>query len=224
MAHRLKALFLFVSLAFAGVACLASPGPAAAMDFNLVRLSRGEQCRPRCPEVMVATGDMDLGTADAFLDFSQKAAARGASKMLIIDSPGGHLIEGMKLGFMLRSLGISIFVGRVGQQGGGNVAFNGSCMSACVYALMGGSKRFVMPGSRVGIHRELLPGSTGNDPISVLRSQRRFPQITQMVRNYAEQMGVDPALVDLAEQYGAGGLRILTPDDLTRFRLATIAP
>jgi hypothetical protein len=171
---------------------------------------------------MVATGEMDLGTTQEFVRFAQKSFSQGARNILVLDSPGGHLIEGIKLGLVLRRLNTTIFVGNVVERGDRSFAANGSCMSACVYALMGGRRRFVTQGSHVGVHRELLPGSTGNDPLSVLRSQRRFPKITEFVRNYTRRMGVDPALVDLAEQYGAGGIRILTAEDLARFRLARI--
>ena len=202
---------------------LSQPAFAAAMDFKVVSLSFGSKCGKRCPGVMVANGEMTSGTVERFIDFAQQASKLGASNVLIIDSPGGHLVEGVNLGHVLRKLRTSVFVGRVVTLGGQRIAVNGSCMSACVYALMGGNKRFVPTGSRVGVHREYLPNSSGSDPLSVLRSTRRFPEVTQMLRAYSKKMGVNPALIDLAEQYGVGSIRILTPEDIKRFRLARIA-
>ncbi len=202
---------------------LPEPASAAAMEFKAASLSFGSKCRKRCPSLMVAQGEMTSGTVQRFLAFAQQASKSGTSNVLIIDSPGGHLVEGVNLGLVLRKLGTSVFVGRVVTLGGQTIAVNGSCMSACVYALMGGSKRFVTAGSRVGVHREYLPNSTGSDPMSVLRSTRRFPEVAKMLRDYSKKMGVNPALIDLAEQYGVGGIRILTTADLARFRLARIA-
>jgi hypothetical protein len=211
-------LFVVVAAILAGAS-----RPAGAMDFKLVTLSTNGECRQHCPSVMVATGSMSLGTMDAFISFAQQAAARGSSNVLIIDSPGGHLIEGIKLGMALRRLRTTVFVGRVIARDGTDLAVDGSCMSACVYALMGGNRRFVKLGSNVGVHRELLPSSMGHDPQSVFRSTQRFPEITAMLVRYTRQMGVDPALVALAEQYGPGGIRILTPGDLAHFRLAKVS-
>lgn len=204
-----------------GLSFLATP--VSAMDFRSVSLSFAGKCKKRCPSVMVASGEMTAGTVQSFLAFAQEAARQGTSDVLIIDSPGGHLMEGVKLGLVLRKLKTSVFVGRVVTLNGQTIAVNGSCMSACVYTLMGGHKRFVTAGSRIGIHREYLPNSTGDDPMSVLRSTRRFPEVTKMLRDYSTKMGVNPALIDLAEQYGVGSIRILTSSDIARFRLARIA-
>lgn len=196
---------------------------ASSMEFKIATLTFGSKCRQRCPTVMVASGEMTLGTVKNFIAFAQQAAKLRASNVLIIDSPGGRLVEGVNFGLVLRKLRTNVFVGRVMSQDGHTAAVNGSCMSACVYTLMGGSRRFVTAGSRVGVHREYLPGSFGSDPMSVLRSTKRFPEVTAMLRDYSKKMGVNPALIDLAEQYGGGGIRILTPADIARYRLARIA-
>ena len=223
MSALLRSAVFALILAFAAVYALVGSRPAAAMDFELATLSFDGKCKKHCPDVMVATGTMDLGTMNGFVTFAQGAAAKGASNVLIIDSPGGHLIEGLRLGLMLRRLKTTVFVGRVVERNGAVFAVNGSCMSACVYALMGGRKRFVTLGSLVGVHREMLPNSTGNDPQSVLRSAQRFPKIAAMLVDYSRKMGVDPALIALAEEYGAGGIRMLSPEDIARFRLARVA-
>lgn len=216
-----------------GVASLAAvvlcgPSPiaahAAAMDFETLDLSPGGRCKARrCPIVMVAAGEITPGTTQRFITFVQQAARQGANDVLIIDSPGGRLVESLNLGLVLRKLRTSVFVGRAVTSNGENFVVNGSCMSACVYMLMGGARRFVTVESRLGVHREFLPNSSGSDPLSVLRSTQRFPEASMMLRAYSRRMGVSPALIDLAEQYGVGGIRILTPQDIVRFRLAKIA-
>lgn len=217
---RVTGLIAFAMGLLCGFSSLATP--VSAMDFRTADLTSGK-CKSRCPSVMVATGVITSGTTQRLIAFVQQAAGQRASNVLIIDSPGGHLIESLRLGLVLRKLRTSVFVGRVVSLNGQSVAVNGSCMSACVYTLMGGSKRFVTADSRVGVHREFLPNSTGSDPLSVLRSAQRFPRVTELLRAYSQRMGVSPALIDLAEQYGGGGIRILTPQDITRFRLAAIA-
>ena len=101
MSALLRSAVFALILAFAAVCVLVGSRPAAAMDFELATLSFDGKCKKHCPDVMVATGTMDLGTMNGFVTFAQGAAAKGASNVLIIDSPGGHLIEGLRLGTRL---------------------------------------------------------------------------------------------------------------------------
>jgi hypothetical protein len=215
-------LTLFAMAALCGFALAAAS--ASAMDFHTAQLSSSGACKGRrCPSVMVASGEITSGTLDKFAGFLQQASRQGASNVLILDSPGGQVVESLRMGLVLRKLRTSVFVGRVTSLNGQTIVVNGACMSACVYMMMGGSKRFVSESSRIGVHREFLPNSTGSDPLSVLRSTQRFPEVANLLKAYSQHMGISPSLIDLAEQYGGGGIRILTPQDITRYRLAKIS-
>jgi hypothetical protein len=51
---------------------------------------------------------------------------------------------------VLRELKATTIVGRVG--GNATTIVDGVCASACVYLFMGGAKRYVPAGSRLGVH------------------------------------------------------------------------
>ena len=77
----------------------------------------------------------------------------GLRDVVVLNSPGGRVVASMRLGAALRKLDAAVIVARFGKEGDLDLPIAGQCMSACVYAMMGGSKRVVPPESRVGIHR-----------------------------------------------------------------------
>jgi hypothetical protein len=91
----------------------------------------------------------------------------------------------------------------------------GECLSACVYALMGATRRVAPPDSKVGLHRMSLgaPGESGGG----LADKR----LVAILARYAARMGVNPALVWQAESQTPGALHILSPAEIARWRLAS---
>ncbi|MBV9221353.1 MAG: hypothetical protein JOY94_18185, partial [Methylobacteriaceae bacterium] len=142
-------LFLLIAL------CLGTPQAAAAaeMAFRLVPLGTTNFCGRSCVEIIAAEGEITDQTPEQFLAFaSSNVGASQARNVLFLDSPGGNVVGALRFGRMLRKLGTAVVVARVipgdGVQAGGIAAAR--CMSACVYALMGGKKRVVPPESQVG--------------------------------------------------------------------------
>ena len=73
-----------------------------------------------------------------------------ASAIVILNSPGGLLLEGMALGRVIREAGYSTSVAR-----------GGVCHSACVFALLGGVYRFAAPQSMLNLSQVLTMGPAG---------------------------------------------------------------
>src|SRR5258707_620417 len=148
---RFMAMIVLFALALPVVAMLGADGAMAQgepMSFRLATLE-GRGCGARCPQVIVAEGVIQEDTPETFISFLGSAAGTpGVLDIVVIDSPGGRVVASMRLGAALRKLKATVFVGRVGN--GGDMS--GQCMSACVYAMMGGVKRVVPPASRLGIH------------------------------------------------------------------------
>ena len=216
MSFLRQVLLLLIVLAAGSVG-----GPASAMDFRLASI--GGNCGAKCPIVIVATGEIYDSTDKEFISFIKTIPNDRVRRTLIIHSPGGSLWGGMKFGIVLRAAKMTTLVGQVVQEGGLAVPVNGSCMSACVYAIMGGTTRIVMPSCRIGIHRATVTGSAGNGPLAILRQQQRMPEnVEAMLRSYVKFMGVNTRIVDWAEKIGPGGIRILTPAEITQTHLAKI--
>jgi hypothetical protein len=84
---------------------------------------------------------------------------------------------------------------------------------------MGGSVRQVSPGALVGVHR---PIRSSADEAGSGRSREQIDaHFHSRRRQYAQQMGVDPQVVDLADSTPYEHMRILSRDELARFRMET---
>ena len=136
-------------------------------------------------------------------DDAARALGRDVEIHLDVDTPGGEVFAAMEIGRLLRREAASIRIGA-----------GASCISACVFVLMGATQRSVAPGARIGIHRPTLEDG-GQDALVEAMSQ-------QFVR-YAAQMEVPRAIVDDMMAIPAKRVRHLTPADLARYGIP-VAP
>ena len=224
---RTWAILIFLALAGAGAALLTGVEPAAAqgaaMSFRLAKLeARG--CGARCPRVIVAEGVIEEDTPEEFVAFlSSVADTSNLRDVVVLDSPGGRVVASMRLGAALRKLRASVIIARFGDGDDQEPPTAGQCMSACVYAMMGGVKRIVPPESRLGIHR-MSSQENGVLPSRVFAPAARTYASEDMVSalaNYAAQMGVNPTVIRLAERIPPEEIRIVSPAELRRWRLAS---
>jgi hypothetical protein len=216
-------LRIFALTTFAVLAA-GAPASAAPMSFGLVTVGLGH-CRGHCPQVISAQGEIDNGSADAFLDFVRRNVGGGdLHGVVLLDSPGGHVLAAMELGATIRSLGMAVIVARPGGDGRKPAAlYSGRCYSACVYALMGGRKRVIPPQSRVGVHR-MYNYTTSFNLFEGGFVQERYVDdgdMRQRLAQYSRMMGVSDGLIDLAERISPDYLRVLTPGEIARWRLAS---
>ncbi|MFY9655206.1 MAG: hypothetical protein WAK01_01265 [Methylocystis sp.] len=194
---------------------LATGHPARAgdtMSFSLVS-----------PQVIAAQGQIDDGTAQSLVEFLQQNGGRG-HRILLLDSPGGHVQAAMELGATIRRLGLAVVVARPG--GGGASDTNlppGICYSACVYALMGGTRRVVPPQSRVATHRMYNYETNFDAAQGGFVSERYYDDggMRRKLANYARRMGVDSGIIDSAERGSSDQVHVLTRAEIQRWRLAS---
>lgn len=121
-------------------------------------------------------------------------------------SEGGDIDAGMELGRRLRKLGIFALVGK-----------NDQCMSACVFAFMGGERRSVA--GRLGIHRPYFPFTEGTPD-----RQARFRHLQRTLRTYIGEMDFPDSLYEAMMLVPPESMQILSPADLKRFYLEGISP
>jgi hypothetical protein len=193
------------------------------MAFSIQRLDT-HNCGSKCPEVIVADGVIETDTAEAFVDFA-KSTARSPDlrAIVLINSPGGNVVASMQFGSVLRQLHMAAIVARMNSNGAAPEPVAGRCISACVYAIMGAVKRVVPRESQVGLHRMSIIENTTNRGRSVSGSTRSFAdsQMVSGLARYAARMGVSSALVATAEGLRPDEVHMLSPAELTRWRLAT---
>jgi hypothetical protein len=206
---------------------LTSTGAAHAqsqpMSFHLARIAQ-DRCGGDCPQVIVAEGVIEEDTPEAFVDFVKSAADQpGARGVVLLNSPGGRVVASMRLGAALRQMRAAVIVARSWSEGGRDITVAGQCMSACVYAMMGGIKRIVPPESRVGIHR-MSREESGEASARAPRATTRTYASNDMVdalANYAAEMGVNPIVIRTAEHISPDEIHILSSGELRRWRLAS---
>ncbi len=193
--------------------------PAAAeqapMTFHSVNFDSND-CGANCPQVIVADGVIEAETPQAFADFArQEAKAPRLPSLIFMNSPGGNVVASMELGAEFRKLRAAVMVAGYASVGTRSGPISGQCLSACIYALMGATRRVAPPESRVGLHR-MSAGAPGENGGGL--ADRRLVAI---LARYAVRMGVSPALVWRAESLTPGTLDILSGAEIARWRLAS---
>jgi hypothetical protein len=85
--------------------------------------------------------------------FQREFAKGGGEERICFNSPGGSVLGGLELGRAIRKLGFRTAVcTSVPDSAGYQITAQGRCLSACVYAFLGGSTRSAGSGA-LGIHR-----------------------------------------------------------------------
>ena len=208
---------------------LALGGSASAMTYRLARFDDG-RCTERCPQAIVAEGTVQADEPQRLAAFAARAAGQTGSipSTILLHSPGGNLAGAVRLGYGLRKLGLRTAVARVGRVAGDGTPRIGAgvCASACVIVLMGGQERLVPSGSRVAVHSAKRVGNLTRD---ILGSGTIDPQLDDgsvlgLLHRYARDMGVDPALMSLAQSVPHESARILSPAEIAQFHLASTGP
>jgi hypothetical protein len=208
-----RAVFAFLA-ALAG--CFAAQ--AAPMTFRMAPV--GEGCGSRCPLMIVAEGEITPRTPDDFAAFVRQASRNPkARSVILLHSQGGRVGASMQLGKLFRDAGAAVIVGRAG----GNGIVPGHCYSACVYALMGAKKRVIPPVSRVGVHRMVAFDAASRVPDDMNGYQAIFatPDLVKRLSDYAGSMGVSREVITTAERVSHDRLRILTPQEIRRWKLGS---
>lgn len=119
---------------------------------------------------------------------------------------GGDYEASIRLGRMLRELGAYTMVAKSDQ-----------CMSACVFAFMGGERRAVE--GRLGVHRPYFPIAQDFPD-----RQQRFRNLQKSLRAYIEEMDFPDSLYEAIMAVPPEAMHIIAPAELKRFYLVGISP
>lgn len=134
-------------------------------------------------------------------------ARSNAARAVTFESPGGNIQKAMQLGRLIRRLGLSTIQPRAIE-----------CASACSLAFLGGTMRYAEPGA-IGVHKSSfnrdLSVST-EDAVSVVQ------QVTAEIITYMVEMGVEPALLQLALQYDSDDIRYLSKSEMERYKVVSL--
>ena len=130
--------------------------------------------------------------------------------LVLLSSPGGDLGQSVIMGEIIRARGLVTAVGTTDASG---QIRPGSCASACVFVYAGGTVRYGIGGSRLGVHRFTTHGPGGGDPVA--DTQR----VTGLVLSYLKRMGVSASLVEAMS--ATSDVRWLDAREATAMNLVT---
>lgn len=120
-----------------------------------------------------------------------------ARKVALLDNIGGSAAESIKMGRLLRESGFETLV-----------PSNGVCQGSCVYLLAAGHRKIVR--GYVGLHRPYYPGGD-----SALAGG------SYNARSYFRDMDIPLALADDMQDIDPQHMRVLSPQELERYRLGS---
>lgn len=163
-------------------------------------------------EFIYAEGEIGSGTADEFAKFVKQKGI--ANARVIFNSPGGSLIEGIKLGRVIRALRFDTGIGAYSEQFDLDANRQAICASACAYSFAGGVNRFIDESSgRLGLHQ--FYGNTAEDV-----SGEMAQQISGLLVAFLDEMGVDAKAFSISTTANRDGMIWLNPQDARTLRFA----
>jgi hypothetical protein len=202
------------------------PAAAQAMRFEWVREGPASACAEKCREWVAASGQITPETPRDFTAFTASRDVRGAT--IVLDSGGGAVLAGIALGRMFRRLAVTTMVGKtikLPAEGGSERAMlspRGACGSMCVFAFLGGSRRYVPAGARVLVH-QIWPVTKREDAFAATYSADDMMRIQRelgLLARYTADMGADIELFEIAARIPPWeGLRPLSAADIRRMGL-----
>lgn len=148
----------------------------------------------------------DLDSALVMERLIKNGQQKLVDNMLWLGSGGGDIDIGMDIGRLLRKLGIVTFVDK-----------SDSCMSACVFAFMGGERRSVA--GQLGIHRPYFPYTQ-----DLPDRAARFRYMAKTVKDFVEEMDFPASLYEAVMLVPPESFQLVSAADLKRFYLDGISP
>lgn len=158
---------------------------------------------------LLITGRIADGDGDRFADFAQQLGDRGTDmpQQVFLNSPGGSVYDALSIGRALRGFRVAT-----------TVAGSDICLSACPLLLAAGQPRQADDSALVGVHQTYFGENTVLPAFMAVR-EIQFGQ--SEVLGYLSDMGVDLLLLQPALLTPPEDIYLLTPDELTQYRLVS---
>lgn len=152
-----------------------------------------------------ADGEITSDTADHLQSYlSSIDPSKWHGLFVRLNSPGGNLLGGIKLGEFIRKSRLSTAVGRSFLQGKYYSQAKGECDSACAFAFLGGVERTFdeQTGSRIGIHQFYNEAAIQHPMLKAFNAVDLSDQemLNALIIDYTIRMGVNPRFVVIAAE------------------------
>jgi hypothetical protein len=241
---RSLAIFALLLICGAGAAAARRPVLAAAppMAFYVAQ-GAPDACGSGCDSWIAVEGQIDANAAARFRTFLQRNKA--VNLPMYFSSPGGNLDQALEMGAILRERPVIARVARTvvrecgfeaqdseicvrlkqsGRQLHGELfTRDAMCNSACPYLILGASSREIAPDALLAVHTpKVILSYRGETPSAAMRAaanERGLDRANRILANYLPRMGVSLGLLDLAKTVPFESPRVLTREEIARFRI-----
>ena len=164
---------------------------------------------------LVGTGEITRETPDVLQRLLDDGPSDG--NQILLDSNGGNLGAGVRMGRIIRENDMTAIVGMVEpRQSGGRFPLDlptaGTCASACAYAFLGGTTRRLAKGSKLGFHQFYM---------GVQGASSSAQQVSGQLVSYLVEMGVDPRIFAKASSQGADSMYWVPENEAEEYDLIT---
>ncbi|WP_103875498.1 hypothetical protein [Bosea lathyri] len=216
--RRLRILKIVVGATLAVMGC----GTASAMEFS--EHFNGATRVDAESTWIYADGEITDETPAKFEEFL-KTATIWKRQRIVLNSGGGNVIGGIRLGEIIRKNGFRTAVSKTVKTANFSEPSPGICASACVFALAGGIERDASEGSRVGVHQMGVDFVRlyGDKPVSIEDLTQNFsmPQkALSLVLTHFISMGIAPSIIEMMNEKKADEMKWLTIEEIRRANIA----
>ncbi|TDP45529.1 hypothetical protein [Zavarzinia compransoris] len=208
-------LFLVFTIIFS------TPAFCAPMKF---RIASPNTADGGLPDWIVADGEITSTTADEFRKFIINGGHDRYKWTVLLNSTGGNLIGGVKLGEVIRKFGFGTKVGSSILDNPNSSGFPfehegaGVCVSACVFSFIGGVYR-IAESNTVGVHQHYIAEAL-RSPDARLFSSRDFSDqqiISGVLTEYVVRMGVDARILTAAGLTQPQDIYLFSFDEMVKY-------
>lgn len=189
------------------------------MDFSMYYWKPRENPPEETAAIMADGVIVKNSTANKlknFLDnFENEHHYSSKGLYMYLQSPGGNLGEGLKLGRIIRAYKLNTAIGTAPQY---PMPFDspetGACLSACTFMFLGGVVRHVHADDIYGVHRFFFDGNAMGTVDSA-------QQIMGDLLAYVREMGVDQSLVEDMTESGPDKVNHLSVERMQQLHVIT---
>ena len=148
----------------------------------------------------------DVESAEVMASLVQSGKQNISGNIVWLSSFGGDIDAGMDLARLFRKLRVFTYVKK-----------NDLCVSACVFAFMGGERRSVA--GQLGIHRPFFPYTqdTADRPA-------KFRHMEKVLKDFVVEMDFPDSLYEAVMIVPPESVHIVNPGELRRYYLEGISP
>jgi hypothetical protein len=143
-------------------------------------------------------------------DTVRRALHREVDFHVDVDSPGGEIFATLEIGRIMRAEGASISASK-----------GASCLSACVFLLMGAIERHISGDARVGIHRPSLRALQEGGPRQG-SEDKIVEAISEQLVLYAQQMHVPREIIDALMLVPPHRVKLLSVSELATYGIKRV--